>query len=263
MCNIYVVGFPKSGNTWLVRMLARVLKAEVAEVPMGVKGKDISSDINMEIIISSTYKIYKIHFIPKKFLENFKINKDDKIVYIKRNIYDVLVSSFFYFRYKGDEKYILIKPSAEIRLNPFKLYKYLKRRYLFSRYIQEFCINGNKNHGKWEDHINLWSAFISKNKNINSTSTSYENILSDTKGELLTILRSLGFNNIDENIIQTAVEEESFLKRKKKILSTKEELTFSKDFNIRFLRKGKPGDYKRFLNTKQIKNINTFIKDVL
>ena len=34
MSNIYIVGFPRSGNTWLVRMLARTLKAKVVKYAM-------------------------------------------------------------------------------------------------------------------------------------------------------------------------------------------------------------------------------------
>lgn len=260
--NIYVVGFPKSGNTWLVRMLARALKAKVVKYAMDNITPEVAADINKEIKISSKYRISKIHFIPKRFLEKFKITKNDRIVYIKRNIYDVLVSSFFYFRYRGDERYILKTPSLEIILNPLKLHKYLKSRHTFSRYIQEFCMNGHKDHGKWKDHIYRWSEFINKNKNIKSTTTSYESLINNTKSELLNILRDLEFNNIDRKTIQEAAKEESFIKRKKEILSSQENKTFGKDFNIRFLRKGKSGDYKRFLNTRQIKYINSFLKGV-
>ena len=176
------------------------------------------------------------------------------------NIYDVLISSFFYFIYKEDEKYILKKPPLKIILNPYKLYKYLKGRYIFSRYIKDFCINGNKNHGKWKDHIDLWSEFINKHKNIKSTIISYESLINDTKGELLNILRDLGFNNAERRTIKKLVIEESFSKRKKKILSSPQELTFGKNYNLRFLRKGTPGDYNRFLNTRQVNYINSFLQ---
>ena len=199
--------------------------------------------------------------MPKRFLERFKINRSDRIVYIKRNIHDVLVSSFFYFRYKGDEKYILKKPSTGIIINPFKLYKYLERRRIFSKYVKEFCINGHKDFGKWTVHCDLWRGFMNNNKSIKSTITLYENLMSNTKGELLNILRNLGLNNTTNTNIQKIVMEESFSERKKKILSTKKELTFGKEFNLRFLRKGTPGDYKRFLNSRQISYINSFIKE--
>ena len=257
--DIYVVGYPKSGNTWLVRMLARVLKAEVLKHPTVGKHIGRQMDINDEIEILSNYKIYKSHLSPEKLFKKGKINKESRIVYIKRNIYDVLVSSFFYFCHKGDEKYILKTPSAEIIFNPLKFYKYLKRRSLFSKYIREFCINGNKNFGKYWDHINLWSEFLSQNTNITWAMTSYENLRFDTKGEIANILKDLGLSDIDENSIQESVDEESFSKRKKEIKTTKKKLTFGRESNLKFLRKGQSGDYKRFINDKQIEYINTFI----
>lgn len=260
MSNIYVVGFPKSGNTWLVRLLARVLNAEVEKYAMKGTTPDIAADVNGEIIIASKYKISKVHFTLEKFFKTYTLNKDDRIVYIKRNILDVLISSFFYFIYRKDEIYILKKPPVKIILNPFKLYKYAKNRRFFSTYIKDFCTKGNKNHGKWQDHITLWEKFLKQNKDIKSTITSYEDLLSNTKNELSRILEKTHFENIDKRTIEEAVDKESFVKRKQNILSTTQELTFGKDYNLRFLRKGTPGDYNRFLNTRQISYINSFLQ---
>lgn len=174
-----------------------------------------------------------------------------------------MVSSFFYFIYKGDEKYILKSPPVKIVLNPFKLYKYLTGRYVFSRYIKDFCINGNKNHGKWKDHVDSWSKFINEHKNIKSVIVSYENLINDTKGELINILRDLGFSNAERKTIIKTTIKESFSERKKNISYTKKELTFGKNYNLSFLRKGTPGDYKRFLNAKQINYIKSFLKGEL
>ena len=261
MSNIYVIGFPKSGNTWLVRLLARTLKAEVEKYTMNDSSPDLAADVNNEIKTSSKYKIYKVHFTLERFFKTYNIKKDDRIIYIKRNILDVLVSSFFYYRYSGNEKYIFKRPPLEIIFNPLEIYKYMKGRNIFSRYIQEFCIKGNKNHGKWKNHINLWSNFLNQNKKIKSTITSYENLLGDTKSELLKILEELKLKNIEKNTIEEAVDEESLIKRRKNILSTQKELTFGKNFNLKFLRKGRSGDYKRFLNSRQISYINSFVKE--
>jgi sulfotransferase family protein len=258
MSNIYVVGFPKSGNTWLVRLLARALKAEVKKYPMDGITPDIAADINNEILIKSKHKITKTHFTPDDFFKTYNIKNIHKIVYIKRDILDVLISSFFYFYYRGNERYILKKPSLEIIYNPLYTYRYLKGRNTLSRYIKDFCIEGHKNHGKWKNHINLWSDFLKQNKSIRSCTTSYESLINDTKIELINILTDLGFKNIDRDTIRKTVIKESFSERKEKMLLGKKELTFGRDFNIRFLRKGQSNDYKRFLNTRQINYINNF-----
>ena len=130
------------------------------------------------------YVIYKIHYMPEQFIEMFGDAKDKKIIYIKRDIKDVIISSYFYF------------------VNSYKL-----RNDLYG-YIMHFCHHGNAQFDTWKNHVKEWE------KN-NNNFTTYEKLKNDVMKELRNILIKLQLSENVNDDIKHAVENELFKKRKK------------------------------------------------
>ncbi len=155
---IYVVGYPKSGTTWLTRLLADILDSPAGNGMGGLDEEEIASDFNLQILKRDTkpkYKILKTHLlIPhlKSLDTNLK-----KIVYIERDFRDVLISSFFYQRENCDEKLLEKRSILELKENNISFFKYLKNRMRLWLHI--------KNH-KWKNTVGSWSNHIESYKNI-------------------------------------------------------------------------------------------------
>ena len=99
---IYVVGYPKSGNSYTSWLLGDILNSPIESVgsamPLSAEGKGRTGDyvihqMHMRVVhtgeslaIKSAYE-----FCPEKW-------KDERIVYIRRDPRDVAVSSMYYFQ---------------------------------------------------------------------------------------------------------------------------------------------------------------------
>ncbi len=249
---IYVVGFPKSGNTWLTRLLADIL-----QVP--VRGEtEIATEINQHLSLSenSRHEIWKIHFLPAYFYE--KIDPSPRrIVYIYRDFRDVLVSSFFYFVHRGDDEDAEIMDlSTLLRLliqSPKTLNRYYQLRKRMLGFVKDFCENGRKkDFGTWQDHIQAWQHVNAKHADMIFASISYEDLLKNSSNALLSLLDELGLPKPDNETLVKSIERQSFdnLKTHLKNLPDDVDIPHGKDFNVKFLRKGVAGDWKRFLSKR-------------
>lgn len=81
---IYVLGFPKSGNTWLARLLGEVTQSNILAEDL-VNTADNSSDREGD------FAIHKEHVARDE-----QVLLKEQVVYIIRDIRDVLVSSFYH-----------------------------------------------------------------------------------------------------------------------------------------------------------------------
>ena len=79
---VYVVGFPKSGNTWLLRMMCDICDANIQLVDP-INRADYRAD--------STRVLHKSHFPDLADLP-----QDARLIYVVRDIRDVVVSGFFH-----------------------------------------------------------------------------------------------------------------------------------------------------------------------
>jgi len=100
---IYVCGHPKSGNTWLTRLLGSVLNSPTGGCMPSQDGKEIATEGQDR---TGDYFIRKGHFtftdegdclVPSPHKMNLKYLTNEKIVFIVRDPRDICVSGAYHW----------------------------------------------------------------------------------------------------------------------------------------------------------------------
>ncbi|XPV67640.1 MAG: sulfotransferase domain-containing protein [Halarcobacter sp.] len=244
--SLYVVGFPKSGNTWLARLIANVTSSKIH-----VNSKDdlINNSENCKNK-NGRYIIYKIH-------GSNEIDKieNSKKVYILRDPRAVFVSGFFHNYRRFSKKKVLSNKLVNLFFN-FEVGNInnswnntlVARWNRFKNQLKSF---EKINVGSWSHHVNFWTSLD------NMVIVRYEDLHDNTEKELVRILNELDISfDIDE--LRQIIQNESFESKKNQFIQ-------NKDFtNAAFLRSGKKDDWKQFLDKKNQKNIeNTHCVNML
>jgi len=251
---IFVIGYPKSGNTWLARLIADALNS-----PMVGGNNPIDKAIKKENCIAE-FVIYKSHYSERSKPDY--ITGSTKIVYIVRDFRDVLVSGFFHNHRDAREGKYTIENSLGLRLHSFHRYYFKRQIKRMTRKWQgnEITVLKNKlkrliciiKHfilgekrpilfavGNWSVHVNYWINFP------NVSVIKYEDLLADTYTTIRKAFRKMGINCSEQRLFE-AIERQSFNNRKKEF-EEKDDLV-----NVKFMRKGVAGDWKRFLSHREI-----------
>lgn len=265
MTHIYVVGYPKSGNTWLARMIAKATKIPVR--PLDPSHLEVATDVNKEIERDGGLEeggVFKVHEMPDDFdnrLTRDAGNHEAKLVYIYRDIEDVFISSFFYFErnvidYERDAIKCYVENSIDFT-RMFDLEWWAKRIYWrtrLNRYLSSFLRHGySKGTVTYANHLSAWFTYVEKfGRKFAHAVTKYEHLIDDPVHELRRIVDRIGFHELDMGILEKTVKSERFSERKRYIEETTDALIFGKEFNDRFLRAGKAGDHKQFLTSDQV-----------
>jgi len=255
---IHIIGFPKSGNTWLTRLVGDALDCCYDD---GLSNEKKTIEDNSR---TDKYFIVKSHYSQKSKPDT--INKETKTLYVVRNLCDILISAFLRSHRKADEKNYLINKNNNTKIGRllYRMYfNHQMRRMIrkwqgpelaaikhgFRRIYQDvkaFGCGKKKQKrfyvGNWSDHVNYWLNFP------NVVVIRYEDLLDDCPKYLREALDDLNIE-YDPSKIEAACERQSF-KSKKEYYAQKSDKT-----NYTFLRKGVSGDYKRFLDDRILKLI--------
>lgn len=214
---IYVIGFPKSGNTWLTRLLGDALKASV-EAGGGHKSL---SDWTYG---SSEYIIRQRHTIERP--------ETGKFVIIVRDPRDVIVSAAFYWQ-MGIEKYFEHMQKRENTRPPNVLHGYpdFYRAWLL---------------GYLGTQLNQYDYLIK-----------YEDLLNDTEGELAKLISGLGIDIPDGGRLCRVVRRNSFNRIRKTIAGAPDDrYPYGKEIQLRNLRRGISGDWVNHLKRRHGKMVH-------
>lgn len=227
---LYVIGFPKSGNTWLARLLADVTNSNIAVA----NDRDVVNAADNSAKRGGRFIIHKVHAIK----DPDEVSKD-KVVYIVRDVRDVLVSAFFFANGFVNKARVKINNKSSLAMLWRAYYRHQVRRMNKHWCGNELSvlmnwIHGNKNVvGDWSSHLMFWVD------RPNVVVVKYEDLLQDPEIELRKILNALNLDVSDE-IIRGAVLNQSFAKKKMDFLNVGDEK------NANFLRSGKIGDWKNY-----------------
>ncbi len=270
---IYIVGFPKSGNTWLTRLLADILDAPAGSVLDHNDKREIASDLN-EALAKGTrpsgYKVIKTHFLTEVLMKKYDPGIK-RIAYIQRDFRDIVISAFFYKHRKiniRESDVILSKFSNVLRRGPLGILRYYRSRWLLWKCLNSICIQWEaklKEVGSWNKHIENALEFSVRNPHVHMAFTTYEAMLHDAKSVALDILRKLDLEVPPDYKIELAVEMQSFKNKKKYLESLPDNCAIprGKEFNIKFMRKGVSGDWKNFFSSKMAQRLHEAVGDSL
>jgi len=223
----FLISYPKSGNTWIRFLLSNIITdSEINFVNVEEIVIDLYKTKNFKIKRFEKYNIFKSH---SPFNVKFSSNK---VVYIARDVRDVVISS--YYHYKKTNK-------IEIEFEEF-----------FPMFLDGTVWS---NFGNWGEHIGSWIGAKSSDKE-NFLLIKYENLLQDTFTSLKTICNFLNWDASDANI-EKAVENCNFEKLQKNEIKFENVALATKNTrkDIKFFRKGTSGEWKDVLTEDQLNQL--------
>lgn len=247
---MFVIGYPKSGNTWLIRLLSDLLDSPIIN-----DTQVLSSE--KRAFYSGSWKLIKAHG-ENKYFSLKDINRSDKVIYIVRDFRDVLISAFFFNNKHIEEDWVEMH-SKEKRMFYRQYFRHeIKRmnKKWVGNELTEFLnvvrgIKGGKV-GNWSEHVRFGLSL--RNVGI----VRYEDLQRNCAQAVGEVLGKQGIEYNKERLLDV-IERQSFKNRKSQFQNSKDSV------NTKFLRKGVVGDWRRFLdkdlNERIIKSHgNTFLQ---
>lgn len=220
--DVFIVGYPKSGSTWLRHMVAELVKPDPAEE---LDIKTISRyvpDLNEEWPTG-----FEALPDPRFFSSHSRYEpRLPRVVYVVRDPRDVVVSYWHYQR--------MMAPG-------------------FEKPIEEFAVDETVWPGTWERHASGW---LIEGRHPDLMTLKYEDLLRDTPGELARVLRFAKLDR-DAGAIARAVEESRFEKMRAREEKTRRENKGPAAKEERFVRKGKSGGWREELPPAALKALES------
>ena len=232
MKRILVVGYPKSGNTWLTRLTAELLGAPVT----GFWSEPSAVEVAVEgAWRNSSFEVYKGHHRFDDVRADFEL-KD--IVYVVRDVRDVVVSGAHYFSFRsrtlagcmGRAGRWLWPPSPEAESRR-RVDRMLSAVASGDRHVSPWCAT------TWDSHVAAYldaGAFVIR----------YEDMLHTPESECHRLLQHLGVHSSTERI-RAAIARQAFANAKMRFV------TSGDDKRAAFLRQGSSGGWVKSLTPEQ------------
>lgn len=253
---VVIAGYPKSGNTWLTRLVAELLGCAVKgfwgqpkNIEMAIEGGDRSS----------RHIVYKAH---QQYGAFSKYKENIKIIYIVRDVRDIAVSGSNYFVFPPNDFLTKILycgyPIKKLRRNIMtfhnsrrghslsdaeKLDEMIQLLIHGNRYVVSWC------KVPWGDHVN---GYLGEDVHF----VRYEDLLLDPTEECQKVLRFLNVRKSNEHI-ETAIYNQSFEVVKKKFQKQGDKSRST------FLRNGKSEVWRTRLTCQQQSSLWTVYEDLL
>lgn len=217
--DVFLVSYPKSGNTWVRFLLANYISDKKADFR--------SANFLIPDVHFNPQDIDKIKSYPRFIKSHFPYKKEyKKVVYIIRDGRDVAVS-YYYHKIK----------TGEITENES-----------FNNFLYDFFLASKSEFGDWGSHLESWM----ESKSSSILYIRYE----DMKQNAMPVLhRIVQFSNMPVNTekMQIALHHSSYQSMKEKE-ETDPKYFFEerklKDTGFGFIRKGEVGDWKNHFTEK-------------
>lgn len=221
--DVFIVSYPKSGNTWMRFLIGNILYDNFNFSNMEALIPDIYAANNSRIKDLESPRILKSH-------ESYD-PRYQKIIYIVRDPRSVAVSYFFYLKkFKGiaeDEK--------------------------FTEFLPKFINGAFGGFGPWDEHVKSWCC-TKEGKQDNFLLIKYEDLKENAHVELSKINSFLGMEFSEIDILNT-IEQSSFSNMKKSELSKKHDgsaLLKGGESIIPFVRAGKTDEWREYFGAVEL-----------
>lgn len=249
---IIICGYPKSGNTWLTRLTAEILRCPA----IGFWCEPFNKEESIEgLDRESEFQCFKTHITFEQMTQTLNVygNGSEKIIYIYRDPRSVIVSASHYFKFSP--KY----PRLRYRLNYFPkgygIYNKLLHTHAYklgamTRGLVEGTTQGLWLQEPWKKHV------IGYQNKDNVLALSYEYLRTDPLSATRKISQFLSINRTDMEL-EEAIQAQSFAKKKIQFQSD------GKKSKANFLRKGKTDSWRNELPAHNLKYIEKEIGDFM
>jgi hypothetical protein len=217
--HIIVVGYPKSGNTWLSRLLGDAMNAPVRgymnALPLASEGHDRDSQYTvMQLHLKPVHHALE-SAVPNPYRFSVPKWNNHRIVHIIRDPRDVCVAVKYYWHIKDIKDAIMAVGEA---LPPVKV------------------------HGTWDKYVRDWSRVDEKMV----VTTFYENLHANPAGHVEYILKKLNLKPVND--LEEVAQRQSIDARRKQLERDGEDHPYGSTIQTHNLRKGIVGDWRNEFN---------------
>jgi hypothetical protein len=230
---VLVVGYPKSGNTWLTRLTAELLASPVKgfwKVPqaaeIAIEGQDRVSDID----------VFKGHHSYGAMRRDFKLSD---VVYVVRDVRDVAISGAHYFSFQPKSWFGKVTQGTR-RLTASARKESLEAIRTCGMILT--LANGDRKVNPW--CAQPWDEHIYAYLDAGACVIRYEDLLSEPERECRRILAHFGVERSAAQI-QHAIAAQSFQTAKARFIAQGDEQRAG------FLRSGRAGGWPTVLSAAQ------------
>jgi hypothetical protein len=231
---LLVVGYPKSGNTWLTRLTAELLGAPVKGFWKEPHNKEIAVEGEGRV---SDIEVFKGHHSYGAMRRGFNLAD---VVYIVRDVRDVAISGANYFSFRPPSWFGKVRYTAARRLLPNARKEMWDSIRLCSMILT--LADGNREVNPW--CANAWDEHIYAYIDAGACVIRYEDLLTAPERECRRLLAHFGVERSAAQI-QSAIANQSFQAAKARFLARGDEKRAD------FLREARTGSWATGLSAAQ------------
>lgn len=214
--DIFIVGYPKSGNTWLQNILV--------EIAYGFDVSKVDDTLLQELVPDVHFKRYYNRYMKTMFFKSHFLPqpKYRKVVYLIRDGRDVMVSYYYYLYALGHIK-------SELNTAIIGGHDFFP--------------------SSWSSHVKAW---FDNPYDAEIIFLKYEDLLKNPFDEIKKVV-DFAKLNVNDSMIHQAIERTSFQKMRKKEKKGGWDNKRNWPKDKPFVRKGKSGSYKEEMSDQAIK----------
>jgi hypothetical protein len=225
--DVFLVSFPKSGNTWTRFLIANLLHLG-EQVDFGNIDRMIPESEGLtrnELARAPRPRIMKSH---QYFDPRFR-----RVVYIVRDPRDVAISQFHYYRKR----------------------RRIADDYSIEKFVTRFVAGETSDYGSWGDNVASW--LVTRQNSSQFLLLRYEDILARTVAELTRVASFLGVNTTPDRVAQAAERSSADQMRKLENANATASVTKNARQDIPFVRAAGSGGWKTSLPEKSVAELES------
>ena len=222
----FIMSYPKSGGSWFYTLIANGIQQQPGNPLTMYKAAKVIPDINDLNLGHQSLDLFNHMDDPRFFFTHTPFTSRlkpllPKVLYVMRDVRDVLVSYYHWQKMR--------RPGFDLSLS-------------------EMIASDDFGPCRWDEHVKGW---LELNCRIDVHVVRYEDLLTDTAGELGKALEFCGVSR-DEKHIQRAVDACQFDRMQKAEERNSDYQKTKIDKAERFVRKGKAGGWKEELDDQAL-----------
>lgn len=246
--NIVIVGYPKSGTTWISGLVSALIQCPL-------KGhwwhKEIDSLFTIDINNDSEYRCYKSHHMGDE-ISNISSKPIYKIIYVIRDPRDIVISGMYYFDFVPTLLYFIRSiDMGRITILIKKILNRITPRNKKKKQMINAVLHGDSRVNEWL--ANSWEEHINSYRGKGIFFLKYEQLLKNPRETCIELLDYLKIE-VEATHIDQSIIEHSFKKRKKKLQEENSPI-------VDLLRKGITGSWKTHFSSKEISSFQIHFKN--